>query len=207
MEMSITRGLAELKLLDKRIEKAIHSTNYAGACVGKKPITPYTSNEQFENEVRSAYQSVQDLINRRQTIKSAIVDSNAKTVVKIGETEMTVAEAIERKSSIEYDKTLLGKLKSDYNNTLVQIERHNENVNNKLDKHLETIFGKDGKDKTGEMESVSKAFKAENEAKLVDPLKIKEVIDKLEYEIDEFENECDFVLSESNTITKITIEN
>jgi hypothetical protein len=207
MEMSITRGLAELKLLDKRIEKAIYSTNYAGACVGKKPISSYASNEQFENEVKSAYQSVQDLIQRRQTIKSAIVDSNAKTVVKIGETEMTVAEAIERKSSIEYDKKLLGKLKSDYNNTLVQIERHNENVNNKLDKHLETIFGKDGKDKTAEMKAVSEAFKAENEAKLVDPLKIKEVIDKLEYEIDEFETEVDFVLSESNTITKITIEN
>ena len=48
-----------------------------------------------------------DLISRRNKIKSAIIMSNAKTVVEVAGKQMTVAEAIDKKSSIEYEKELL----------------------------------------------------------------------------------------------------
>ncbi|MED1917335.1 hypothetical protein P4V64_18615, partial [Bacillus thuringiensis] len=93
----------------------------------------------------------------------------------------------------------------DYNHAVTQVESKNEEVQLRLEKLLEANFGKDSKVKDTEMEAISKPFKEQNEAKLVDPLKLKEKMDTLSKEIDEFECEVDFILSESNTITKINL--
>ncbi|MCP4369761.1 MAG: hypothetical protein GY797_16855, partial [Deltaproteobacteria bacterium] len=114
MEMTISRALAELKLLDKRIRGTIEKGTFAGLAQGKKSITGYETNDEFIKTAKSSIQSAQDLIKRRQAIKSAIVNSNAKTEVTIADKKMSVAEAIERKSSIEYEKLLLQKLKTKY---------------------------------------------------------------------------------------------
>lgn len=205
MEMSITRGLSELKLLDKRIQKGINETTFITSAIGPKPVSGYTSTELYVETTERNYQSTIDLIKRRQKIKSLIVESNAKTMVTISGKGMTVAEAIERKTSIQYEKSLLEKMRRDYNHAVTQVESKNEEVQLRLEKLLEANFGKDSKVKDTEMEAISKPFKEQNEAKLVDPLKLKEKMDTLSKEIDEFECEVDFILSESNTITKINL--
>lgn len=209
MEMSITRALAELKLLDKRIQKEINATTNIGMTIGGKPMTGFSSVKEFEDKVKSNYQSVKDLIARRQKIKNAIVKSNAETFVTIAGNEMTVAEAIEYKSSIDYKKHLLNKLEDDYRRITVKYEQESENVKIRLDKFLESSFGKEFDKKKDEAERIkesSDGFMRLNEPKLVDPLDIKKQIEELSKHIDEFESEVDFTLSESNTITKITIE-
>ncbi|PKR82865.1 hypothetical protein [Heyndrickxia camelliae] len=206
MEMTITRALAELKLLDKRINRGINDSVLGGFTVGKKPMTGYTTVDDIESRVKSDFQSVNDLIKRRNQIKSAIVVSNATTIVEIASQKMTVAEAIERKSSIDYDKSLLNKLKNTYATLVNHVDRVNEEVKQRLDKHLETLFGKDGKVNAQANEDIVKSFKEQNEAKLIDPIGLKDKIDKLTKEIEAFEMEVDFILSESNTITRITIE-
>ncbi|GED72527.1 hypothetical protein BRE01_62290 [Brevibacillus reuszeri] len=203
MEISITRGLSELKLLDKRIQKGINETTFITSAIGQKPVSGYTATKEYEQNTEKNHQSIVDLIKRRQIIKSQIVESNAKTKVTISSKSMTVAEAIERKTSIQYDKLLLEKMRRDYIHAVNQVESKNEEVQLRLDKLLEANFGKDSKVKDSEMDAISKPFKEQNEAKLVDPLKLKEKIDTLSKEIDEFESEVDFILSESNTITKI----
>lgn len=205
MEMSITRGLAELKLLDKRISKAINDGTYIGFQVGSQPVYGYEKNEDFNDKAKESLQSVKDLIKRRNNIKSAIVQANATTMVKIGNQEMTIASAIERKNSIGLEKMLLQRLVSCLNGTDYEVSKHNVGVQARLEKLLEASFSKDAKIKTEEMENISKPFLEKHEAKIVDPLKLKEVIEKLSKEIDEFECEVDHVLSEINTITKIEI--
>ena len=205
MLISINRALAELKTLDSRIFKAIQGTTYVGISVGKKPILGYKDNAEFEIDVKSKYQSAKDLIARRNTIKSLIVNSNASTKVNIGAAEMTVAEAIERKSSIQYDAQLLNKLKSDYAKALNKHDTENERVKQRLDNLLEQNFGRDSKAKNDDVESISKPFLAQNEARLVDAISIKNEIDKLDAEIDEFITNVDYVLTEQNTLTKIEI--
>lgn len=204
--MSITKALAELKLLDKKINRAISGGLYAGYVVGKKVMTGYNSIQEIEDKAKADYQSVTDLIKRRNKIKSAIVLSNALTKVNIGDKEFTVAEAIERKNSIEYEKQLLNKLKRTYSEIVSYVDNVNEEVKERLDKHLETLYGKEGKVKAGENSELIKPFLEENEAKFIDPLDIKKKIEQLENEIDEFLSEVDYVLSTSNTLTTIEIE-
>lgn len=206
MEMTITRALSELKMLDKRIQRAIQEAVLGGYTIGKKPMTGFHSVDEIEKRAKSDFQSIQDLIKRRNQIKSAIVISNATTEVEIAGKKMTVAEAIERKTSIQYEQQLLNKLKQTYTILVNKVDQVNEDVKNRLDKHLETLYGKEGKVKASENEELIKPFLEENEAKFIDPIRLKDRIDELAKEIEEFLMEVDYALSESNTITRITIE-
>ena len=206
MEMTITRGLAELKLLDSRINRSINEAVLGSNSVGKKLPTGYNSVEDVEKRAKSDYQSVKDLLKRRNSIKSAIVLSNATTVVEVAGVKMTVAEAIERKTSISYEEQLLSKMRSTYTQVVNHVDRINNEMNARLDSHLETLFGKEGKVNPQSHEDIVKAFKADNEATFIDPINLEKQINELVKSIEDFNMECDFTLSESNTITRITIE-
>lgn len=205
VKISITRGLAELKNLDNRIQKAIQEGQYIGFTTGKKVIPGFQTNEEFEEKIKANYQSVQDLIKRRNLIKSAIVQSNATTKVTIAGIEMTVAEAIERKTSIKYDQQLLEKMKQAYSFVINKYEVEDERVKERLDEHLQKTFGKDVKVTSDQYDSVAKPFLEQNAPKIIDPLKLKDEIDKLAKNISDFLTEVDFALSESNTLTQIEI--
>ncbi|MFB0831544.1 hypothetical protein ACEU2D_18315 [Brevibacillus laterosporus] len=206
LEMSVTRGLAELKLLKKRIEDTIDKSTFASYSIGQKIAKGYKSIEEFEVDSKAKFDSVKSLIKQRNAIKSAIVESNAKTIIKIGELEMTVAEAIERKTSIEFDRLFLQKLRNDFHVANQIVEHKNTEVNASLQRLLESQFnGKDGKIQQDTVELISKPYKKNNEAKLVDPINLRKIIEEMQNEIDKFDTEVDFVLSESNSLTKIKI--
>jgi hypothetical protein len=205
MEISVHQGLAELKLLEKRIARAIQSPVFAAYAVGKNPVNGFASTEEFEKHVKSSFQSVKDLIERRKAIKSAITKSNALTEIEVGGVIMTVAEALDRKNNIQSDKDLLRKLKQDLAQATAAVERENSKVQARLDSYLLALYGSEKKVKEADTSATTAAFKEDNEAKLIDPLGLREVIEKLEKEIEDFETQVDFRLSEINTITKITV--
>lgn len=208
MKMSIHRGLAEIKMLDKRIERSISESVLVGskkksaAKVNDSTLTK----EEFEKESTASYQSINDLIIRRTQIKRLIVLSNAKTKVQIGDKEYTVAEAIENKKIIETKKQLLAKMKKQYKNHIANVNMQNEKVEENLDAQIQIMLGSDKQNKTSGLEGFIEQYKAQNEWEIVDGLNIEKEIKHLEVEIEEFENNVDFVLSESNATTFIEIE-
>lgn len=206
MEISITRALAELKLLDKRINSAIQGSEFAGMAIGKKPVQGYSDIATFEEKVVGNWDSVNSLIKRRNEMKSKIVLSNASTIVTIGGFEMTVAEAIERKASISYEQTLLNKLRNDHNIVMNAVLRKNMEVDQKLEAQLTVLYGKDKKVSVEDVDMVTKPYREEHEGKFVDPIQLKDKIEKLTKSIEDFLTEVDFVLSESNTVTKIEVQ-
>ncbi|MED4531716.1 hypothetical protein ABET51_22235 [Metabacillus fastidiosus] len=205
MKMSITRALAELKLLDKRIQSTMKTTPFISFAVGDKPVNGFATTKEFEDKAKSTYQSTLDLIKRRNIIKSAIVLSNATTSVEIAEEKYTVAEAIERKTSIEYEQKLLEKMKREFAATTRQVEDINDEVKEQLDRQLEILYGREAKLKVDESNELTKSYREKHEAKTVDPLKLRDTYEKLEKRIDEFLTEVDFVLSTSNTLTEIEV--
>jgi hypothetical protein len=103
MAISVTQALAELKLLDKRIQKALDYVTWADVKTKSHPV----DTDKFSKNVHAEYQSFLALVKRRDAMKRAVVTSNATTRVKVGAWEGTVAEAIEYKTSIHYKKRLL----------------------------------------------------------------------------------------------------
>ena len=208
MKYSIHRCLAELKTLDSRIKKATDK-KFIGCkkLSAKKEAKTNLAPNDFEKEVIGNYDSVIALIRRRNKIKEAVVNSNATTMVEIGGKIYTVASAIERKESIEYEKNLLIELKLQYNNVLATVNNLNDKVEEQLEKKIDAMVGAENASKNVELvESFSKQYMELNAYEVLDYLNLKELIDKLEKEIDDFETEVDFKLSTSNSITEVEIE-
>lgn len=206
MEISITRALAEIKLIQKRIDSTIQNTQFVEKQTGKKGLAGYSDISDYENKVKSNYQSIKDLIARRKEIKSKIVESNSKTKVLVAGVEMTVAEAIERKTSIEYEEMLVNNMKADFADRKNAMERENASMERRLDELMQKNFGTEGKKDQEQYELISKPFIENNETKLIDPIGIVNEIEKIEKDIEMFTSEVDIVLSEANARTLIEIK-
>ena len=92
--MSLHRALSELKTLDKRIHKQIDDSKFVGVKHKNKKVNLFQDEKEFIREAKADYQSIIDLITRKQKIKKAIVEANANTKVTVAGKEMTIADAI-----------------------------------------------------------------------------------------------------------------
>jgi predicted solute-binding protein len=204
--ISITRALAEIKLLDKRITDGTNSLNAAKMVVKGKVLAGYASPADFISQADASIQSISDLIVRRNKIKSAIVASNATTNVTLAGKGMTVAEAIERKTSIAYDKSLLTKLSGQLTQARASVESHNVRVREAANAAAVAILGSDAKkqDPSAYQQNFD-AYMARNEYEVISATALDKLSNALKKDIEDFECEVDFILSESNTRTTIEV--
>lgn len=207
VRMSITRALNELSLLESRISRAISESNFSTykKASSKNVLNGRKTVEEFSQEAKSSLQSVQALIERRRQIKELIVASNATTKITVGSKEYTVASAIERKTSIELDKMLLNKLVSSFASSMSNVERANDKLENEINMLNTTYLGKENAISES-MLKMNEDYREQNKTVLIDPLNLESLISKMKNEIEEFESEIDFVLSESNATNFIEVE-
>ncbi len=200
--MSVTQALPELKLLDRRIEKVTETIQswckvaHNGAPVDK---------DKHKKETEANLQSFTDLLKRRDAIKRAVILSNAKTPVKVGSFEGTVAEAIEYKYSIRVKRDLLSNMKECLQAKRAEYEQQKSNVDSRLERLLQSELGKDVKTNPETITALTNSFRENNKVELVDPLDLAAKIATLEEELDSFETNVDWVLSQSNATTFIEV--
>ena len=142
-KMTIHRALAELKLIDSRIEKGIKTIIPTGTMQKGKLVSGLYTKEDFEENAKSKYQSVIDLIERKGKIKSAIVKANSTTTVNIGGVEMTIADTINFKMSIGLKKQLILDLVSKHNKAKENVEKNNAIVEENALKLAAAALSKD----------------------------------------------------------------
>jgi len=201
-QISVTQGLAELKLLDKRINKELSYVFWAKVSTKNNRVDEAA----LKKTAQAEYQSYMDLVKRRDTIKRAIVLSNAITPVKIGTNwSGTVAEAIEHKASLVYKKSLLDKIKRCMSTVEAEYTSANEALERRLDGLLSSELGKDVKTNPETITALRQSFMETNKVELVDPLDLVKMAKELSDEIDSFETNVDWVLSEANGKTMITV--
>ena len=210
--MSITRALVELKNLDNKIKQAIQGAHFIGVTTGKdnnkKVFIP------SGNDVASAQQLIQgnfdkatQLISNRQKIKAAVVKSNAVTEVKLAGKVLTVAEAIETKTSLPYKELLLTTLVQQANSAHTHVSNINNKMNEDIDKALQVVYGNEkGKVQSEMYEQVAEPQRKQKEGAILDPAKIDLKIKSLQDEIQTIKSELDFVLAESNAKTEIEVD-
>lgn len=207
-KMSIHRALSELKMIDARIEKAILAIEPTGVTQKDKLVNQFYKREDFEKEAKSKLQSVNDLIERKNKIKSAIVKANSVTLVEINGNKMTIADAINFKQVIEFKKKLISTLEQKHKNAKVTVERNNKQVTDNALKLAEAALQKDNV-KIGDNDAVAititEPYLDKNQYHIVDPLEVDKLVETLQIEVSNFECEVDAVLSEINAITNIEI--
>ena len=197
MKMSITRALAELKRVEKRIEKNTRTGKFVTIAIGGKvaeDITPVAD-----------YRKIMDLIANRNAIKRSIMLSNSTTSINILDKKMLVIEAIDQKTAIKYTLELILKMRAELQDARSKENWNNEEMKRRLDTLLENSVGSKTKTSDGEIKAISEAFEKRNITTLHDPLSVSEKIVELEEMANNFISEVDLVLSESNATTEIEI--
>lgn len=207
-KMTVHKALAELKLLDDRIEKAIKENIY---CLAKKHADEKingVSLADFEKQMQGGYDKAVALIERRKAIKKAVVLSNAITKVSVAGVEYTVAEAIEMKShGISFEDLLMRTMATQYNKAVMSVNIENgKDLEARAEQYVTAIYGqKEGKTNTDDIEKVKSDFLKSNQYELVNPLEITKKINDLEEYINLFMAEVDSALSVSNALTEIEV--
>lgn len=203
-KISIHRALGELKLLDAKINKGIE-----GQFIYAKPASVDKISgvlvKDVEKDISSKYQSIVDLIERRNKIKSAIDNSNALTYVTVSGKKMTVSGAIDEKRSIQYKINLLDVLTQQYKKITANVSKTNEDVQVKSETFINNLYADKTNVDPNKIKELQQDYIDKNKLELIDPIGIKKQIDELSEYIYNFQAECDYVLSESNAVTFIEI--
>ena len=212
-QMTIHRALAELKVIDNRINKAIAEGTYVIANKhSNEKIAGKTIND-FKDYMRSCHNKVADLINRRNAIKRAVVLSNATTKVKVDDVEYTVAEAIEMKNhGMKFKEYYMHVVTNQNATAQAELNRNSgEAIEKRAEKYILDVIAAQPKDAkmsidSEAMKALRKTYIENNTYDLIDPLNVTKMIEELSTEIDKFNTEIDSILSVSNAITVIDIE-
>lgn len=207
-EYTITEALQELKLLTSRISKITNSTHF----VSTKRSEDNVDADKFNKEATAAFQSINDLIERRAKIKSAIMQSNAVTTVEIAGKTYTVAEAISTKEYISDKKALLDRLQCQKANTNTVVTNYNSDRQRKIDNLIErslgreiTVKGASANSDNSDIKTITEMYTKKNYIEVLDPIKVDDKIKALEEDIENFKHQVDYKLSYINAITKITV--
>jgi hypothetical protein len=210
-KITIAQALAEITALKKKIEVANEGLYIVASSRGvDKQVYdfPYIcdSPETFEKTEQGKVQSINSLIRRRNTLQNAIDKSNCSTVVKIGDRDFTVSEAIRYKEVIAQKTKLLCRLKKQHTDMSNRALAENRSYDDRLQQAVLKLNGTQGEKAD---ESTVKAITTLHERSkfnVYDPLKIVNLIESLSKEVDEFTTVVDYRLSESNALTTIDVD-
>lgn len=212
-QMTVHKALAELKVIDSRINNAIRSGTFVVANKhSNDKIHGVTINE-FKNSMKSDFQKVSDLIARRNAIKKAVVASNAVTKVKVGDTEYTVATAIEMKNhGMEFKNTFKKCLESQYAVAKNELDKNSgDPLEKRAENYVLSVIQAQPKDSkmavdSEAMKNLRAQYIKDNTYDIIDPIDVKDAIEQLDNEISSFITEVDAALSVSNALTVLDIE-
>ena len=185
--MTVTRGLTELKKLQRKIDRKISEAKWTGKNLPADP--------------KEVLQSINDMIKEKHNLKLKIMACNMVTTVVVAGATVTVAEAIQMKDTEKNIGRLLGTLRYELSDAREKIERDKSKSEDKLQKLLESF----GKDITPELiKSTSDAFWLANTLVIESgTLDLAKVTAELQETHEDFESEIDFILSESNAVTQL----
>lgn len=201
MSITITEALSQLKLLDKRITSATQGGGFVFYIRPGQTLQGAALNvEDIKKKTLSSFQSVKDLIARRDKIKAAIVVSNATTKVRVGNETITVAAAIEKKSSIDYQKALIFKLQTELNQAMKDEKARLDMVEQQILTLFTTTAVANEEDRKILVDNHRK-----NNLGVIAGVSYDE-IEALVQESEEFLRTIDTVLTISNSITKIEVD-
>ena len=216
-KLLVAEALDEKDLLTKKITDAISNLEFISVRREKdKKLRDGRTDEEFTAQVTAAYQSVTDMIDRRNRIAVAIVESNAKTIVKLRSgLEMTVAEAIARKkimsspedssyntANINLEKKLIRAMEAAFNNYTKSLRSLQLDKDNKENDYKTRLTGREKELAPSDIEAIETLIKGETPV-TVDPLNLKELLGKRVEEYNTIAKELETAIKISNASTYV----
>ena len=207
-KMTIVSALSELKVLNSRITDEIATATF---CDVNKHVMRTLKGKNLTDaraEMQGSYDKITALINRNNAIKKAVTKANAETYVKIGDEQMTIAEAIYMKQTgIQLMKKLLVTMTSQYTKAKATIEYNNgDTLTQNCEAYIVKLFGAgDNKSVSADIEAAKAKYIEENTVDLIEGVDTAKAIEALKNKIDTFEANVDSAITVANATTTIEI--
>lgn len=171
--------------------------------IGKKAPRGFESKQDYETRVKAENQSIIKLMQNSEELYEKILQANADKKITINGKEMSVAFAIVyRDIFLPRKKDQLAILKYQYQKALTEVD----NVNQRAQAEVDTIIQTSSQTEKPNADESKKAYEfhmSNREAKIIDPLGIKDVINKLQAEIEVIESDLQTQLYTNNISTDI----
>lgn len=204
-ELTLTRALAELKLLDSKISKAIQELKSVSYSVNNIVPEFRVTSDEFKANYNSQMQSIQDLRNNKVILKNALMKANAETKVTIGGKEYTILEALNRKTDISTESLLVQTMKKQLSASIANVNSINNSIESNIENTIRSKSASSGNQSKDYIQTVRDSYKPQM-PELVNADVVEKLIKDKEEEISEFIAEVDYALSEVNAITKIKVD-
>ena len=203
-EFTLTRALAELKLYDSKISKAINELKPVSYSINNI-VTDYRQTpKEFIETYNSQMQSISDLRNNKVLLKNALMKANSETLIKIGNKEYTIVEALNRKADIRTEQQLINVMKQHLNNAISKSNIIKDNIEVNIENAINSKSSSSSNQSKDYVQNIRDSY-ANQMPELVNADVVEKLIKEKELEIEEFVSEVDFVLSEVNATTKIKV--
>ncbi|MDA3046187.1 hypothetical protein OFO10_03365 [Campylobacter sp. VBCF_06 NA8] len=204
MEISITRALAQIKLIDKKLQGG----DYKLAKVAINGVLVNASNQtpqDFLKYANGVLDSRADLRKKKRALKGAVAKANVQNTIKIGKEELSIIEAIEYKGIVSAWIDELSMMIACLDEAAKIKEKEEAKTEEKAQKTLESIYGtaKNTLPKDT-IEQTLKSFRDAYKIEIISPLTLEKAIAQKD-ELVTLLSEIDLSLSEINAKTMIEI--
>jgi len=200
MEMSLHRIIAEIKATEQKLSQI---TN--GSFVFTVPADSDADTLEAKRLSQANFDGIQALLKKLAVLKAERNKANATTKVKIGGTEMTIDEALARKAANVYRLTFLNTLRAQMNNGKARVDQVQTQIEAKIAQQVAAASGGTKKASDDEIKVFRQLAERNTKIAVVTFDGLKDQIDAIAKELEQFATEVDYVLSEANAMTKVDV--
>lgn len=217
VRLLVTQALDERDLLNKKINDKIMSAVFVDVVKHNEEtvLNRRVDRETFQKEAQSAYQQINDLIERYKNIEAAIVESNANTFIETSYGKFSIAAAIALRNRLrgdlkfdgkaDFETTLYQRMKRAYEDCVTTMELKNDALAETAEQMRLSILGRETKVKNDKPLEVVETYIKENSMELADPLNIVSKMEQLQERKDKLLSELETQIKVSNATTVIVL--
>jgi len=185
------------------VRKKMFASTPVHFAIGKKSPRGFESKQDYETRTKADSSSISQLMKNSEELYEKILQANADKKVTINGKEMSVAFAIVyRDIFLPRKKDQLTILKFQYQKILTEVDVINQRAQAEVDQIIQTSAQSE-KPNAEESKKAYEFHMSNREAKIIDPLGIKDIISKLQTEIEIIENDLQTQLYNNNISTDI----
>lgn len=205
--MTLYEALTKKKLYESKISKLSVNSFCAVKYKHKDMCTDNNDIEETKNAIKANYDKTVALVNNFIALKSAINDANAKIMITVAGKEYSIANAIVRQRSIGNEKAIYTKMLNNLATCKREAEYHNSEYlsSDNISKYISRLLG-DSKKDDSIIAKLKEDYIKDHEYEVYDPLNVEELANKKLEEINQFEEQIHFVLTQANCTNTIEVE-
>ena len=214
MKMTLHRALAQRKTTKARITKEIRESTFIATTIGTSGKVKGTPVAEVEKNIQGSYDRVKALLSNLYELSTAINRANngiAEDTTNLHTIDFdgkpaTLSSILAAQEGLRYRKMLVDRLTEQLVEAKNQVSRSEADVVSRCDQFLASMAGGDkSKLSATDIDTYSKSFHANNDMKLVDPLGLEKLIERLKERNEALDVECDSKISEINALTQIEV--